>query len=109
MNASIKEITGEILVTGAIYSDLEGKEHKLNVEGVFAEIGQIPSTELVANFVELDNYNRIKADPWTQQTSNNNIWAAGDCTNALYHQNNIVAGDAIKALENIYITIFKTK
>ena len=31
------------------------------------------------------------------------IWAAGDCTDGLYHQNNIAAGDAVKALEDIYM------
>lgn len=30
------------------------------------------------------------------------VWAAGDCTDELYHQNNIAAGDAVKALEDIY-------
>ena len=30
------------------------------------------------------------------------IWAAGDCTDGLYRQNNIAVGDAIKAVENIY-------
>ena len=31
------------------------------------------------------------------------VWAAGDCTDGLYHQNNIAAGDAVKALEDIYL------
>jgi thioredoxin reductase len=30
------------------------------------------------------------------------VWAAGDCTDGLYHQNNIAAGDAVKALEDLY-------
>jgi len=33
------------------------------------------------------------------------VWAAGDCTDELYHQNNIAAGDAVKALEDIYYWI----
>ncbi|PIT90888.1 hypothetical protein COU17_03510 [Candidatus Kaiserbacteria bacterium CG10_big_fil_rev_8_21_14_0_10_49_17] len=36
------------------------------------------------------------------------VWAAGDCTDELYHQNNIAAGDAVKALEDIY-TNLKTR
>lgn len=108
LNAKIEEITGDILVNGAVYTNSEGALKKLDIEGVFVEIGQIPTTNLVEDLVDLDEYKRIKIDPWTQKTSNPNIWAAGDCTNALYHQNNIVAGDAIKALENIYISI-KTK
>jgi len=34
---------------------------------------------------------------------NSGVWAAGDCTDELYHQNNIAAGDAVKALEDIYV------
>ncbi len=35
--------------------------------------------------------------------SGDGVWAAGDCTDGLYHQNNIAAGDAVKALEDIYM------
>jgi thioredoxin reductase len=31
------------------------------------------------------------------------IWAAGDVTDVLYHQNNIAAGDGVRALEDIYL------
>ncbi len=30
------------------------------------------------------------------------VWAAGDCTDEPFHQNNIAAGDAVKALEDLY-------
>jgi len=30
------------------------------------------------------------------------VWAAGDCADGLYQQNNIAVGDAIKAIEDIY-------
>ena len=33
------------------------------------------------------------------------VWAAGDCTNAPYHQNNIAAGDAVKAVEDIFASL----
>ena len=36
------------------------------------------------------------------------VWAAGDCTDGLYHQNNIAAGDAVKALEDIYLFLRKS-
>jgi thioredoxin reductase len=36
-------------------------------------------------------------------TSTPGVWAAGDCTDGIYHQNNIAAGDAVKALEDIYV------
>ena len=63
----------------------------------------IPNTDWVDGVLERDEYNRIVIDPWTQQTKAPNIWAAGDCTNIKYHQNNISAGDAVCALEDIYM------
>ena len=68
----------------------------------------IPNTEFVKDVAEVDDYSRIVIDPWTQQTSSKNVWAAGDCTNVRYHQNNISAGDAVKAIEDIYLQL-KTK
>ncbi|MDP2649972.1 MAG: FAD-dependent oxidoreductase, partial [bacterium] len=90
-------------VTGLKYKDrVSGEEHALKVGGVFVEIGLIPNTDIVKGFVEMDKYNRIVADPYTQRTSVEGIWAAGDCTDVRYHQNNIAAGDAVKAIEDMY-------
>lgn len=105
-NADILEVKGEKFVTGLIYQDRATKETKeLSVTGIFVEIGQIPNTDLVKGLVDLDDVNRVKIDPWTNRTSVDGIWAAGDCTNILYHQNNIAAGDGVKALEDIYLYI----
>jgi alkyl hydroperoxide reductase subunit F len=82
---------------------VSGEEHELSVAGVFVEIGMIPNTGMVADLVELDEYKRIVIDPWTGSTSVPGIWAAGDCTNIKYHQNNISAGDGVRALEDIYV------
>ncbi|MEX0917827.1 MAG: FAD-dependent oxidoreductase [Candidatus Paceibacterota bacterium] len=109
LNAEITKVTGEQFVTGISYKDAKtGEEHDLPVGGVFVEIGMIPNTEFVENAVALDEYKRIEIDPWTQQTATPGIWAAGDCTNIRYHQNNISAGDAVRALEDIYVHL-KTK
>lgn len=95
-------VTGEKFVTGLTYRDQSG-EHTLTVTGIFAEIGMVPSTDFVAELVDLDQTKRVIVDPKNQRTSLPGIWAAGDCTNGLYHQNNIAAGDAVKALEDIYV------
>ena len=105
-NVDVLEVTGEKFVDGVTYKDREsGEEKKLDVAGVFVEIGQIPNTDFVKDVVELDDYKRIKIDPLTQKTTTPGIWAAGDCSNVLYHQNNIAAGDAVRALEDIYLAI----
>ncbi len=108
-NTEVLEVTGDTFVNGLRYKDTEtGEEKELPVTGIFVEIGMIPNTDVVADVVERDEYNRVVIDPWTQQTKTPGIWAAGDCTNVRYHQNNISAGDAVKALEDIYVTL-KTK
>lgn len=107
-NAQVKEVSGEQFVTGLSYTDEAGTEHKIDTTGIFVEIGLIPNTDFLKDTVELDDYGRVVIDPWTQQTSTPGIWAAGDCTNIKYHQNNISAGDAVRALEDIYVHL-KTK
>jgi alkyl hydroperoxide reductase subunit F len=108
LNAKTREIVGETFVSGVVYEDKNGESHTIPASGVFVEIGMVPSTSYVADLVELDEYKRVKIDPWTQQTSIPGVWAAGDCTNIKYHQNNISAGDAVRALEDIYVHL-KTK
>lgn len=102
-NAEIAEIKGDKFVNGIIFKDkATGEVTELAVGGIFIEIGQTPNTEFLKGLVELNGNNNVVIDPWTQQTSTPGIWAAGDCTNILYHQNNIAAGDAVRALEDIY-------
>lgn len=103
LNASLTEIKGDKFVSGLTYTDSDNVLQELPVTGIFVEIGMIPNTDFAQEVVERDEYNRIVIDPWTQQTSTAGIWAAGDCTNIKYHQNNISAGDAVRALEDIYV------
>jgi NADH-dependent peroxiredoxin subunit F len=106
LNAKTTAVLGEKFVSGLTYTDTVGGESTtLSVSGIFVEIGMLPNTDFVGNVVERDEYKRIIIDPWTQKTSAPHIWAAGDCTNVKYHQNNISAGDAVKALEDIYVTL----
>ena len=100
----MKTVTGERFVNGMdIVHTKTGKAEHLAATGIFIEIGQIPNTAFLKGFIELDKYNKVIVDPMTQQTSVTGIWAAGDVTNGLYHQNNIAAGDSVKALEDLYI------
>lgn len=103
-DAETVEVLGDAFVSGLKYRDKKtGAEHTIPVSGIFVEIGLVPSTGFVKNLVDMDQFNRIVVDCRTQRTSMPGIWAAGDCTNELYHQNNIAAGDGVKALEDIYL------
>ncbi|MEK7604461.1 MAG: FAD-dependent oxidoreductase [Patescibacteria group bacterium] len=106
LNAEPTKVLGSTFVTGLTYKDREtGEEHELSVSGVFVEAGVIPNTPYVEGLLELDAVKRVKVDARNQRTAVEGIWAAGDCTDELYHQNNIAAGDGVKALEDIYLWI----
>ena len=105
-NIEIEAVVGDKFVSGITYKDkTTGEQVTKNVTGIFVEIGMIPNTEYLSGLVALDEYGRVTIDPWTQKTETPGIWAAGDCTNILYHQNNIAAGDAVRALEDIYVSL----
>ncbi len=102
-NAVPKSIQGDRFVTSFTYTDSKsGKDIELPTSAIFAEIGSIPNTNFAKNIIRLDDYSRVLVDPKTQSTSTVGIWSAGDCTDGLYHQNNIAVGDAVKAIEDIY-------
>ncbi len=102
-NVEITEVKGDKFVNGIVYRDkATGEVTELPVGGIFIEIGQIPNTEFLKGIVDLNERGNVVIDPWTQKASIPGIWSAGDCTNILYHQNNIAAGDAVRALEDIF-------
>ena len=107
LNAQITKVYGNTFVQGIIYTDSKtGEEHDIKATGIFVEIGQIPNTDFISDtLVEKDEYKRFIIDPFTQQTNTLGIWAAGDCSNIKYHQNNIACGDGVRALEDIYLNI----
>lgn len=107
LNAVPKEIKGEKFVKSIVWENSQTKEEsEIETPAVFVEIGLIPTTYFAKNILNLNEVGQIKVDPRNQKTEVDGIWAAGDCTNGLYHQNNIASGDAVKALEDIYVTLF---
>jgi alkyl hydroperoxide reductase subunit F len=105
-NVQITGVSGSTFVSGITFETPElASEQHLPVAGIFVEIGGIPNTEPLRGLVDLNESGFVITDPRTQRTSHPRIWAAGDCTDGLYHQNNIAAGDAVKALEDLYLSI----
>jgi thioredoxin reductase len=103
-NAVPKEVKGDKFVSSFIYKDsTTNTDNELAATGIFVEIGSIPTTYFAKDLVKLTEIGHVVTDSKNQQTSVKGIWAAGDCTDGLYHQNNIAAGDAVKALEDIYL------
>lgn len=104
-NIEVTKVEGEKFVNGLKFKENGGEEQHLAVSGIFVEIGLVPNTEWLGDIVKKNQINQVIADPYTQKTSHERIWAAGDCTDGKYHQNNIAAGDAVKALEDLYLYV----
>lgn len=103
LNAKTLEILGDKFVTGLKYEDMaSGQVKELKLDGIFVEIGAYPNIDFIKHLVKTNDFGEIAVNHQTQQTSQPGIWAAGDASDVLYKQNNISAGDAIKAVLNIH-------
>ena len=103
LNAETLEILGDKFVTGLKYKDRNtGEEKQLDLGGVFVEIGSVPNSDIVKDLVETNKYGEIVIDSKNARTSAKGIWAAGDVTDDPFKQNNISAGDAVKAALDAY-------
>jgi alkyl hydroperoxide reductase subunit F len=110
LNARVLEIFGDQFVTGLAYEDLTTKEQrKIDLDGVFVEIGSIPNSEFAKDLVEINRFGEIDVDPLSGRTSQEGIWAAGDVTSLPYKQNNIAMGDAVRATLSICDYLMKKR
>lgn len=103
LNAETQEIIGDKFMTALRYKDKTSGEIKdLAVEGVFVEVGSLPNTAFVRGVVDLNEFGEIVIDHKTSAASKPGIYAAGDATDEIYKQNNISAGDGVKAALSAY-------
>lgn len=103
LNAKTLRIEGDKFVEALVYQDLKtGEEKKIAVQGIFVEIGSVPNSEIVKNLVKINEQGEIVIDHRLSTTSKTGIFAAGDVTDAAYKQNNISAGDSVKAALSAY-------
>lgn len=96
-NVATKEIIGNSKVNGLSYIERDSKEErKIDLEGVFVQIGLVPNTEWMKDTVELNTAGEIITD-LKGSTSVEGIFAAGDCTNSAYKQIIISMGSGATA------------
>jgi NADH-dependent peroxiredoxin subunit F len=97
-NAQTTEITGNgQTANGLAYKDrASGEEQRVELEGVFVQIGLVPNTEWLKGTVELSRHGEIIVDA-RGQTSLPGVFAAGDATTVPFKQIIIAAGDGAKA------------
>jgi NADH-dependent peroxiredoxin subunit F len=97
LNAQTTAITGTDKVDGLTYRDrASGEEKRVDLEGVFVQIGLVPNTEWLKGTVELSRFGEIIVDA-RGRTSLPGVFAAGDCTTTPYKQIIVAAGDGAKA------------
>ncbi|WP_436955898.1 alkyl hydroperoxide reductase subunit F [Staphylococcus sp. AS1337] len=106
-NAQTTEVLGENAVTGIKYQDKSlGEEHTLELEGIFVQIGLLPNTEWLNNYVELNEANEIMIDR-KNATSIPGIFAAGDVTDDRNKQIIISMGAGANAALNAFDYIIR--
>ena len=95
--AKTTEVLGVTLVEGLKYKNLQsGEEKSLAIQGIFIEIGWVPSTGYLKGFIEMTPMGEIKIDS-NCATNIDGVFAAGDITFGKYKQAVIAAGEGAKA------------
>jgi alkyl hydroperoxide reductase subunit F len=93
----VSALTTEVIgdgdkVTGLLYDDrVGGGSHRVDLDGVFVQIGLLPNTEWLEGTVELSPRREVVIDD-RGQTSVPGVFAAGDCTTVPYKQIVIAMG-----------------
>ncbi|MEN9342177.1 MAG: hypothetical protein RIQ54_433 [Candidatus Parcubacteria bacterium] len=109
-NTELQEIKGTGSVQSVVIKNNQtDATSTLAVQGVFIEIGAVPNSEIVKGLVEINGAGEVVVDHRTQASSDPMVFAAGDVSDVLYKQNNISAGDAIKAVLSIEAKVHKGK
>lgn len=98
-NSIVKAIKGNSKVESLTLYDSKNKsESKLDVDGIFVEMGYVARTDIVKDLVKLNGSKEIIVDKYCS-TSTKGVFAAGDVTDVPYKQAIISAGQgAIAAL-----------
>ncbi|MBI5107416.1 MAG: alkyl hydroperoxide reductase subunit F [Rhodocyclales bacterium] len=97
-SAATTEVTGDgEKVNGMVYQDrISGTTRRVELEGIFVQIGLLPNTDWLKGTVNLSPRGEIEVDA-RGQTSLPGVFAAGDATTTPYKQIIIAMGDGAKA------------
>src|SRR5690606_32358706 len=109
VSARTTEVLGDgEKVTGLAYEDREtGELHRIDVDGVFVQIGLLPNTEWLVGDLELSPRGEIVVDD-RGQTSMPGVFAAGDCTTTPFKQIVIAMGAGATAALSAFDHLIRT-
>ncbi len=97
LESQILNIYGDTRMRGIEVLDKKtNTAFKLEADGIFIEIGNLPNSTLVKDLVETNELNEVIVDDH-QRTNVAGLFAAGDVTNGAYKQIIIAAADGAKA------------
>lgn len=92
-----EEIVGQGFVSAMVIKDTKSQEKKrLNVSGVFIEIGMVPNSEPVRDLVELNRWGEVPIN-CSCETTVPGLYAAGDVSDVPEKQIVVAAGEGAKA------------
>ncbi|GAA0602359.1 alkyl hydroperoxide reductase subunit F [Caenispirillum bisanense] len=95
-------------VVGLSYKDrTDDSLHRLELEGIFVQIGLVPNTEWLKGTVDLSPRGEIEIDP-AGRTSVPGVFAAGDATTVPYKQIVIAMGEGSKAALSAFDYLIRT-
>ena len=106
-------LTQEVLgdgqkVNGLVYKDrVGGDAHRIELEGIFVQIGLLPNTEWLKDAVALSPRGEVVIDD-RGQTSVPGVFAAGDCTTVPYKQIIIAMGAGSTAALSAFDHLIRT-
>ena len=109
LNAQTTEVLGDgQRVNGLVYTDrVGGDSHRVELEGIFVQIGLLPNTEWLRGTVELSDRGEIIIDD-RGQTNVPGVFAAGDCTTVPYKQIVIAMGAGSTAALSAFDHLIRT-
>jgi alkyl hydroperoxide reductase subunit F len=109
VNAQTLEITGSGgKVDGLVFRDrASGAEQRVDLAGVFVQIGLVPNTEWLKGTLETTRHGEIVVDD-RGATSVPGVFAAGDATTTPYKQIIVASGDGAKAALSAFDHLIRT-
>jgi NADH-dependent peroxiredoxin subunit F len=96
LNSQIIALHGNKFLNAITIRNETGEEQKIDIDGVFIEIGWLPNTDILDGFVALNDKKEIIVDV-NCHTSMAGVFAAGDVTSIKGKQIIIASGEGAKA------------
>ena len=97
-DSAVEEVLGKDSVEGIRIKNLKtGDTTVIDCEGYFAALGHVPSTQIFAGVIDMDDKGFINLKEGSSYTNIAGVFGAGDCADAVYRQAITASGMGCKA------------